>query len=166
MLSLTNYYLDNMNARQKKFCELYVQLNNAGRAYREAGYSEKGADQSANTLLRKPEIKEEVRAARARNNALCRMEKIEAMQFLADVIRTPINQCDGDSPLVQAVDETEGEGKGGSWRRRKVVMVSKMDALKQLAQMCGWNEPEKAHLTITDSLRELMRIRANNNERN
>ena len=46
-----------MNERQKKFCEAFLTSGNATQAYIEAGYSAKGAGQSADKLLKNTEIK-------------------------------------------------------------------------------------------------------------
>lgn len=46
-----------LNARQRLFCEHYASGCSAAEAYRRAGYSPKGADQSAEKLLRFTEIK-------------------------------------------------------------------------------------------------------------
>jgi phage terminase small subunit len=45
-----------LNARQKKFCDYYVECGNAGEAAKKAGYSEKYAAQNADKLLKNTNV--------------------------------------------------------------------------------------------------------------
>jgi hypothetical protein len=51
-----------MNEKQKRFCIEYVKDLNATQAYIRAGYSQSGAGQSAEKLLRNTEVSNEVKA--------------------------------------------------------------------------------------------------------
>ena len=50
-----------ISRKQRKFLEEYLKDFNAGQAYIRAGYSENGAYASSSKLLRKPNIKEELK---------------------------------------------------------------------------------------------------------
>ena len=51
-----------MNEKQKRFCTEYVKDLNATQAYIRAGYSQSGADQSGERLLKNAEVSNEVKA--------------------------------------------------------------------------------------------------------
>lgn len=95
--------------------------------------------------------------------------KQDALQFLVDVIQTPVAKVDGDSRLCQEWEckEMQVGGQQGKLKRgdapegneksnplatvifRKCKMPGKLDAIKQLSVMCGWNAPEKHDVTLT-----------------
>lgn len=58
--------MSRLNAKQKRFAKEYLIDLNATRAYIAAGYSEKGAGQSAFTLLKNPEIQALIQAGQSR----------------------------------------------------------------------------------------------------
>ena len=63
----------------------------------------------------------------------------EALAFVTSVMRTPIADVGTDSPLAQEVTETEAG--------RKVKMPSKMEAVKLLASMQGWEQAKELKLS-------------------
>ena len=64
------------------------------------------------------------------------MTREEALQFCADIIRTPVGSIDEHSPLAQ---EVAYDLKGG----RRVKALNKLDALQTLAKFMGWMSGEK-----------------------
>jgi len=75
------------------------------------------------------------------------LEKTEALSYLQEVLRAPIDAVDESSVLRQesTVDYLESEEEGMIVRRR-VKMPGKIEAIKQLDAMCGWNAPQRSPL--------------------
>ncbi len=78
-----------LNIRQERFAILYAQTGNARQAYIEAGYSENGAEQSAEALLRNPDISSRVQLEKQRINEqldtrLLEMLEKQRRQFILD----------------------------------------------------------------------------------
>lgn len=61
--------------------------------------------------------------------------KEKALSYLVEILETPISEVNADHRLAQELKDTE-DG-------RQIKIPSKADAMKQIATMCGWNEPEK-----------------------
>jgi hypothetical protein len=61
------------------------------------------------------------------------MERAEAVQYLVEILKTPIGEVTVDHRLAQSYDAKSG----------KIELPNKLGALQFLAKMCGWNEPEK-----------------------
>lgn len=156
------------NPKHEAFAQAVAGGMEAGKAYRKVYKSKaKTAETSGPRLFRNVAVKARVRELQEETSKTIAFTKQEALEFLADVIRTPIGDIDETSPLCQeyTVDEINsggGQGKlrrgnapegnerrGDSILRTKLKMPSKLDALKQMAQLCGWNEPEKHDVAVT-----------------
>ena len=57
----------------------------------------------------------------------------EAVQYLVEILKTPIGEVTVDHRLAQSYDAKSG----------KIELPNKLGAMQLLAKMCGWNEPEK-----------------------
>lgn len=125
-----------MNDRQKKFADLIIMGRPASRAYREAGYSAtgNGAEVNGHKLLKNPEIKAYIEAAKERAAEAAEIEREDIVRFYANVIR--------------GRDETR----------------DKLTAARDLAKMMGWNEPEKINVQSDTLRDLLIEIRARNGE--
>lgn len=78
---------DQLNERQKKFCQYYVELGNGQQAALKAGYSEQTARHQASQLLTKEHIKNEItRLAQPLENTRI-MSGQEAMEHLTAIAR-------------------------------------------------------------------------------
>lgn len=142
-----------MNERQERFCELVASGMAQGRAYEQAGYDAKGvvADKAASRLVTNVEISNRIEELRAENRRLSSMTRAQAIDFLCEVVGKPIGEIDPNSRLAQEYQEA-GEHTGS-----KIKMPGKIDAIRELAKMCGWYEPEKKEIGVTDELASLMR---------
>lgn len=93
----------------------------------------------ASILLSDPKIAE--RVAELQKLAETTLEKRlgwnkeKALSYLVEILETPISEVNADHRLAQELKDTE-DG-------RQIKIPSKADAMKQIATMCGWNEPEK-----------------------
>jgi hypothetical protein len=119
--------------------------------------SDKGAAKSqherASKLLASDKVKSRVAELRVESDKIATekrlMSKEEALLFLTEIARTPVGKVDENSRLAQEV--TYGQND------TKIKMPGKIDAIKQAAAMCGWNEPEVVVTTPMswDSILEL-----------
>ncbi len=134
-----------LSAKHEKFCQLIAEGSTGYDAYRKAGYkcSKETARANAAKLLTKANILSRIEQIRAKASELCDMTKAEALRYLTRIIRTPVGDLDEKSDLVQ---EYHREDMGARTVRTKVKMCGKLEALKQLASLCGWNAPEKIEL--------------------
>ena len=69
-----------------------------------------------------------------------KLSREEALEWLSNLIRTPIGSVGKDSPLVQAYEE-DSEGKV------KVRLADKIAGMQTLSKMTGWFEPEKTQVS-------------------
>ncbi|MDO4864782.1 MAG: terminase small subunit [Ruminococcus sp.] len=76
-----------MNARQKKFAELYAQSGNAAWSAVQAGYSEKFAGQNAGKLLKNTNIAEYIRDLNDKAQDERIMTAKERQAMLSDIAR-------------------------------------------------------------------------------
>lgn len=158
---------DGLNPRQRKFVHCYVVRGMAaGRAYEAAGYTSTGhaSDASASKLLTNPDIQAAVRAAKRELSEVNRWEKWQLLDLLQEVLETPVNKVGEDSRLVQEIVRDEVAGPGGDEdeaavaTRVRVKLFPKKDAAKMMADMMGWNAPEKKEDT---GVVELAKVLAN-----
>lgn len=66
-------------------------------------------------------------------------------RYLMAVIQTPLADVTVDHELCQEYSRTDGD----KVTTEKVKMPSKLEAMKQLISMAGWNAPEKTESTTT-----------------
>jgi hypothetical protein len=131
-----------LNVRERKFADLYLTGMAAGRAYEAAGFTARGAsaDTQASLALRNPKVSRYIQDERRRAAEASRMERWELVGYLCRVLRTPVGRVDEDSDLAQEVAREE---VADEVVRSRIKMVPKLEAAKQLAQILGYNEPEK-----------------------
>lgn len=135
-----------LNPKQKRFADYYLAGETAGGAYVKAGYSKNGADAAACKLLRIAKVAEYVEAEREKLSEASRWKRYQLLDFYQTVLETPVGDVDETSVLAQ---EFTTEEVGEAIIRKKVKMVGKMDAAKELAAMLGWKQPEQVPYGIT-----------------
>jgi phage terminase small subunit len=128
-----------------KFIDLYLaNPTNAGQAYIDAGHNIKlnSARVMACTALKSPEVVAEIKKRQAKMQEEAHISRMEIVGFLADTIRTPIGKLDENHRLTQehTVDEV-----GEMTMKTKIKMPSKLEAIKILNAMMGWNAPEEVN---------------------
>lgn len=139
------------NARWERFCLEYVKDANATQAYIRAGYSEKGASQSAERLLRNAEIK--ARIAELQERIANRLE-ITAERVLRETARLafsdprkffnadgslkPITELDDDTAAAlasfESVEKAVPGGESATEQIRKFKVWDKTAALGMLGR--------------------------------
>jgi terminase small subunit-like protein len=103
------------------------------KAFRQAGYSASSAQQNAHRLSENEGVKARIAELSARNAEKCQLSRDEAVQYLVEILKTPISEVTADHRLAQSYDAKSG----------KIELPNKLGAMQLLAKMCGWNEPEK-----------------------
>jgi hypothetical protein len=108
-------------------------------------------------MLRNVQVSAYIAAERKRMAAAGEIARDEIVGFLAKVIRTPIGEVTAGSRLAQEYhEETTDHGT-----RKRVKMIGKMDAVRQLCSMMGWNAPAVVEVAPDNALLGLLtRIRS------
>ena len=110
-----------LNARQKRFAELYLELGNASEAAKQAGYSEKSAASNADKLLKNTNVKNYIDELLKKIEDQKIADVTEVMQYLTAGMR---------QELEEEVIVTEGCGDGISEAVIKKKKISIKDSNK------------------------------------
>lgn len=113
-----------LTLRQQRFVDEFVLCGNASEAARRAGYSEKTAGAIAAENLQKPVILEAIRGARAQNAA-----------------RLDLTRRDVLSGVLAAIEMAKA----------KADPATMLAGYRDLARMCGFNEPEAVRVAVAGS---------------
>jgi hypothetical protein len=145
-----------LSPRQETFCQLVATgLYTHSEAYEKAGYTPDGSH--ATRLAQNGRIRARIFKLKMEQSKANKMSQQEILTFLADIIQTPATEVNEGSPLIQEVSETRTG-------RRIVKIPSKMEAMKLMASICGWEKGTQADQDAAKALggvAELMqRIRA------
>jgi hypothetical protein len=132
-----------LNSRQESFAEAIASGLPQAQAYTQAGY--KPCPFHASRLASNGKVKSRILELRARQTAKAELTRDGLRQWLTAAIITPVAEIDENHPLCQEI--TTVSRKGGSIKR--VRAVSKLEAAKQLAELCGWKAPDRRELEIT-----------------
>lgn len=168
--------LEQLNDRQRRFCERYCVVWNAARAAREAGYAEKSARETGSELLTKPHIQAYISEIKANAAEFAGVSLLRNAQELAKIAyssaadlrqswhglkdweeiseeaKASIQEVITVSKVLRKVgggDESEDEGSGivQTLETVKVKQHSKITAIAELNKMFGWHAPEKIEVT-------------------
>ena len=140
-----------INSRQLIFVHLVAGGMQKMKAYLEA-FGRVVENGYAPVLARKPNVSAEIQRLQSEAEAASHIQRDEALRFLAEIIRTPVGDLHHKHPLVQDVIVT----RRGEVETVRVRGISKLDALKLLAQICGWLRPgEKEEEPLTVILKKM-----------
>lgn len=114
--------LPKLTPRQRLFVDEYVLCNNASEAARRAGYSEKTAGAIATENLQKPAIRQAIAALRSDNAA-----------------RLDLTRQDVLAGILEAIEMA----------RMMADPAAMLAGYRDLARMCGFNEPEVHRVEAT-----------------
>lgn len=127
------------NPRHERFAQAIARGEYADAAYKEAGF--KNHRSSASRLLANASIQRRIAALQLENCEMSKIDRQEALAYLASVVRTPIGHVTADSPVCQEYSEaTTPEGQ----TYLKVKMPSKIDALRLIGKWSGWERGTQA----------------------
>ena len=140
------------NVKHEQFAQLCATGLSRAEAYRRVAGARAGKNSDANSddWLNARGVRKRIQGLQERNAERSEITREEALQWLADLIRTPIGSVGKDSPLVQAYEE-DSEGKV------KVRLADKIAGFQTLCRMTGWNEPERVRLSAENSLSAYLR---------
>tara|TARA_R110000772_G_scaffold268565_2_gene396234 strand:- start:14639 stop:15241 length:603 start_codon:yes stop_codon:yes gene_type:complete len=96
------------------------------------------------SLLKRPAIGRYMAHLRQRVEDMGIMSKAEALRFVSDIIRTPIDMLDGDNPVChkKIISETTHRD-GTTTTKTSYEKPSGLDAVKVLEKIQGWDAPTK-----------------------
>ncbi len=116
--------MDGLTEKQKIFCIKYLEYNNATRAAKEAGYSQKTAYSIGSENLNKPEIKEYIESKQGKWEELAEISPLRQLKLLIDI----------------------------AYHKKKERTTDRLKALEIINKMLGFNDPDKLHITKTSDL--------------
>ena len=144
-----------LNTRDEEFCRLVtVGGKSDTEAYRLAGFKGKHADKRAAELRGRQGIQARIAEIKRENTEIFRLSREQVLNFLADVIETPIADVNEKHRLAQEVTY----GKAGEIEKLK--MPGKIEAARLAGQWCGWEKGTVAANRAADALGTLVRRRA------
>lgn len=144
-----------LTPRERLFVDGWIAGKRVADAYRSAGYQSKStasAQASGSKLLAKPKIQAAILAQRTALRESATIDLHETLSFLTQVVRTPIGKIDENSPLMQSYTRTEGELSSTV----RYQMVSKLDSLKHLTFLLGYDPAKKQEHSADTDLKALL----------
>jgi hypothetical protein len=135
-----------LNHRQEVFAQLVATGVPRSQAYTQAGY--KPSPFHANRLANFGLIKAKIQELRASQKAKAEFTRDDLRKWLIAAITTPVDEINAKSPLCQEVITMTRNGR----TMNRMRAVSKLEAAKQLATLCGWNAPDRRELEITGGI--------------
>ncbi len=149
-----------LNPRQEKFCQLFHDTGNATKSYEEAYQAATlTAGSNAYRLLQNDGIKKRLEELHGETQELCTMSRAELLDFYVEAIQTPVGSVTPGSRLCE--EKTVSFRKGGDDETEeveKIKAVSKIAAGREVARLCGYNEPEKKQIGLDDDLADVIRL--------
>jgi len=138
-LDIPSFPDDGLNSRQRDFADFYLSGHFAKQAAILAGYSADNASRIATRLLKAPAIVAYLSAERDR----LAVESFYSRRLLVDwlwkvIHSSPDDIQEGDNIIQELTIRELANGE----RVRRVKLVNKMAALRQLARMHGYDKPE------------------------
>ena len=141
-----------MNERQKKFCEAFLTSGNATQSYIEAGYSPKGAGQSADKLLKNTEIQNYIQEQLRTLHNSKRASAEEVLEYFTKVMRGESqsevivyetkNGVTCPIHMKKAPDEKERLRAGENLGKRYRLFTDRMDINVETPVFTGEDELE------------------------
>lgn len=135
------------NQKHEAFAQAVANGSTGVQAYRDEvsdGCTTNSAIQAASRLLADINISSRVEELQKLANFTLEKRlgwnKEKALTYLVEILETPVGEVDKMHRLAQEYRDTEDLSQ--------VKLPSKADALKQIAAMCGWNEPEQFALSV------------------
>lgn len=131
--------------RDELFCQFVALGKSAAQAYRLAGGESEYSNRRAADLRTKQDIQERIKELMEEVRQTFEFTREDLLNFYRETIITPVGSVDETSRLAQEVTTTcNADGTS-----KKVKMVGKIDAARELSKMLGWYEPEKVEVSGT-----------------
>jgi hypothetical protein len=139
-------------SRRKIFAQYVASGISRSEAYRRVSGKSANANNHGDEYMAKHGMKDRIAEIRAENAAKCDMSKEEYRSYLISAMQTPAADIDPHHQFCQVYKETDAEGVTREWKT-----PDKLRAARLLAQHCGWDEPTKVALDVSDSLSAFLR---------
>jgi phage terminase small subunit len=146
---------DNLTIRERKFLENIMLGMKRPDAYLAAGYNVASRNKvraSAANLLARPKVRAALDKMQKNHREYTDVTKEEIIRYLTDVLRSAPGHVDSDSPLAQEYSITENAHSSNV----RIKMVSKIDAIKHLTLLLGFDPPQKVQHDAADPLKSLL----------
>jgi hypothetical protein len=140
------------NVRHEQFCQHIAHGLNASEAYRQASGRSKNANVHSDEWMNARGVQERIAELRRENDRKCTLSREAALQFLSEVVNTPIGSVTKDSRLAQAMKDTDDV--------HEIRMPDKLVAVQTLGKMCDWFGPEKFQVSGDTLSAYLVALRA------
>ncbi len=119
----------------------------AGFAYQKVyGGNAKSCETHGPALVRKRQVSERIAELKEKASTLIELSKAQMLDQYAEAFMTPADKVKAGSRIIEGVEPRIIKGK----RVTIFKLMSKVDAGREIAKMCGFYEPEKHNVTITD----------------
>jgi phage terminase small subunit len=149
-----------LNSRQERFCEFVAAGMNQTEAYIKAGFktTKDAARANAARMIANDNISRRINELRAATEdiQIAKMKKQEKLDFLAQVIRTPIGHLTPGSPYCAEHSTEILPGSAGIVRQR-VKAFDKLRAIELHSKLMGHFEPDRTEIDCGNQA--LMKIR-------
>ena len=137
------------NLKWEKFAQAIANGSTGVQAYRDEvsdGCTTISAIQAASRLLADVNVSSRVeelqKMAETTLEKRLGWNKEKALTYLVEILETPVGEVDENHRLAQEIGyDMQGQ--------KKIKLPGKDSAMKQIAAMCGWNDPEKHSLEVS-----------------
>lgn len=147
---------EELTEKQKMFARGLFEGLSQREAYKKAydctKKKDKSVDAQASRLTKNIKVKEYLEQLNSKVERSAVLTKQERMEWLSNVVRTPIAKVDENSNLCQSHSITESE----FGTKVKVTMPNKLSAIAELNKMDGAYEPEKIEVKSELSFSSLL----------
>lgn len=128
--------------QQRLFAQAKAKGMSGEKAVAHASYKSRGkaARVQAARLLANDSVTAYLEELRAESDKAARVDRERAIEILSEAVITPIGEIGPNHPLAQEYRV----GKHGE----TIKMPGKIEALRELAKILGWYEPEKHDHTV------------------
>lgn len=159
--------LKKLTDKQKVFCQEYIKDWNATRAAKAAGYSSDSARQLGQETLSKPYIQEFIKEIQNDIAKQAGISMLSQLLELKTIAYSNITDLFKDWQTLEDFNNLTKDQKGAileiSYKKEllpgtdieaefvKLKMHSKLEAIKEINKMLGYQAPEQKNLTITQN---------------
>ncbi len=149
-----------LSPKQRAFVTEYLKDFNGTQAAIRAGYSPRAAAPQSTRLLTKANIQKAIQDAQEKAKSSAIMTLSECMEVLTGIARADltdyvdpktgrVNLKRGDPRALLEITQTIGEGGAVI---SKYKLQPKLQAMKQLAEICGWEASKQMRLEVEGTI--------------
>lgn len=144
-----------LNVRQTRFCEFVAAGESQTEAYLKAGFrcAREHARKHAARLMTNDDIQKKISGLQKTLSKALLRKKEDNLQFLSDIISTPISEIGPDSPVCAHYSETiVGKTTDGQpIIRRHVKRMDALRAIELYSKLMGHFDPDRTEIDVRPS---------------